>query len=78
MSDLQKTTLFLDRDDYARVKARARAEGRAPAELIREAVAAYVYERPAVLPRSLGRGRSGRKDLSERVDELLAGMGEDG
>lgn len=77
MSDLQKTTLYLDRDDYTRVKARARAEGRVPGELIREAVAAYVLERPAVLPKSLGRGRSGRSDLSERADELLAGMGKD-
>lgn len=78
MSDLQKTTLYLDRDDYARIKARARAEGRAPAELIREAVATYIFERPVVLPRSLGSGKSGLGDLSERAEELLAGMGSDG
>lgn len=78
MSDLQKTTLYLDRDDYARVKARARSEGRAPAELIREAVAACIFEHPAVLPWSLGSGKSGLDDLSERAEELLAGMGDDG
>ena len=77
MSELLKTTIYLDRDDYARLRARARAEGRLPAELVREAVAAYVVDRPAVLPRSLGRGKSGRGDLSERAEELLAGLGQD-
>ncbi len=77
MSELLKTTVYLDRDDYARLRARARAEGRPPAELVREAVAAYVVDRPAVLPRSLGRGRSGRGDLAERAEELLAGLGQD-
>ena len=36
---VQKTTVYLDHPDYQRLKAIARAQGRAPAELTREAVA---------------------------------------
>jgi hypothetical protein len=76
MSDLTKTTLYLPEADYARLKALARREGRATAELVREAVAQYAQRRGAKgLPRSLGAGRSGRGDLSEKVDLLLKGMG---
>jgi hypothetical protein len=77
MSGLLKTTVYLDRGDYARLKRLALQQGRAPAELIREAVAEYTHrQRPPALPRSLGAGRSGRPDLGEKVEELLAGMGE--
>jgi hypothetical protein len=77
MSDLLKTTVYLGRDDYARLKSLARREGRPPAALIREAVREYTREHgPPPLPRSLGSGRSGCGDLSERAEELLEGMGE--
>ena len=76
MSDLTKTTLYLPEADYARLKALARREGRATAELVREAVAEYAQRRGARrLPRSLGVGRSGRGDVSEKADALLRGMG---
>jgi hypothetical protein len=45
------------------------------AVLVRDAVtrlAARVFRRATV--RSLGAGRSGRGDISERADELLAGL----
>jgi hypothetical protein len=75
MSDLLKTTLYLPEADYARLKALARREGRPTADLVREAVAEYARSRGAKrLPRSLGAGRSGRGDLSERAEELLKGM----
>lgn len=78
MPDLFKTTVYLDREDYSRLKSLAQREGRPPAELIREAVAEYAHaHRPPPLPRSLGAGRSGRSDLSERAEELLAGLGEE-
>jgi len=35
------TTVYLDRADYERLKAMARAQGRAPAVLIRDAVSEY-------------------------------------
>jgi hypothetical protein len=76
MSELTKTTLYLPEADYARLKALARREGRAAAELVREAVAEYAKRRGSKrLPRSLGAGRSGRGDVSRRAEELLAGMG---
>lgn len=71
-----RTTVYLDASDYRRLKSLARAEGRSAAELVREAVSEYA-RRPAgrPLPRSLAAGHSGRGDLSERAEELLAGMG---
>jgi hypothetical protein len=76
MAALSRTTVYLDPADYRRLKAIGRAEGRAPAELIREAVARYTRRRPPRRrPRSLGAGRSGRRDLGERAEQLLKGMG---
>jgi predicted transcriptional regulator len=74
---MDKTTLYLDSGDYRKLKRIAAGRKRAPAALVREAVAEYVarHDRPR-LPKSLGAGASGRGDLSERAEELLAGMGE--
>lgn len=73
-----KTTVYLDAGDYQRLKGIARAEGRTAAELVREAVAEYAQRHSHhPLPRSLGAGRSGRGDLSERAEELLNGLGQD-
>lgn len=76
MSGRQKTTVYLDTEDYLRLKRIAHRRGETPAALIREAVEEYGkrYE-PACLPRSLGAGRSGLGDLGERAEELLAGLG---
>ena len=75
MADVQKTTVYLNSADYRRLKAIARAKGCAPAELVREAVARYAAsETPERHARSVGAGRSGRADLSERAEELLAGL----
>jgi hypothetical protein len=72
----EKTTVYLDSVDYGRLKAIARAKGRPPAELVREAVAQYVAsERPHRRPRSIGAGRSRTGDIAERAEALLPGMG---
>lgn len=74
---MDKTTLYLDGDDYRKLKRIAAGRKRAPAALVREAVAEYVARHgESQLPKSLGAGASGRGDLSERAEELLAGMGE--
>jgi hypothetical protein len=79
MPHVQKTTVYLDADDYRRLKSIARAKGRTPASLVREAVAEYaVREMHKRRPRSLGAGRSRLGDLSERAEELLAGLGRRG
>jgi hypothetical protein len=71
-----KTTVYLDAEQYERIKEIARAEKRAPAELVREAVAEYAERKRARRrPRSIGAGHSGRSDVAERAEELLSGMG---
>lgn len=71
-----KTTVYLDEADYRRLKAIARKKKRSAADLIREAVASYARRLGGrSRPRSLAAGHSGRGDLSERVDDLLKGMG---
>ncbi len=73
---LQKTTVYLTADDYRRLKVMAKQQNRPTAELVREAVAEYARAHgPATLPTSVGAGHSGRSDISERVDELLQGLG---
>lgn len=79
MSDSIKTTVYLDSADYLRLKAAARAQGRTTAELVREAVAVFARAQGAgVHPSSIGVGKSGRGDLSERSEVLLDDMGRDG
>jgi len=76
MSTVQKTTVYLDWDDYRRLKILAHGRGAKAAALVREAVAEYVARRaPRRRPKSLGRFASGRPDLGERAEDLLAGMG---
>ncbi len=73
---MEKTTLYLDRDDYRKLKRIAELRQRAPAALVREAITEYVARHSASrMPRSIGAFRSGRSDVSERAEELLAGMG---
>jgi len=73
-----KTTVYLDASVYRRLKVLAQEQGRTAAELIREAVAAYAdRQHTSQRPASLGAGRSGRRDLSERAEDLLIEMGRD-
>jgi hypothetical protein len=77
MARALKTTVYLDEEAYERIKDIARAEARAPAELVREAVAEYAErKRPRRRPKSIGAGHSRRTDVSERAEELLKGMGQ--
>jgi hypothetical protein len=77
MSDSIKTTVYLNAEDYRRLKRLGEAEGRPTAELVREAVAVYARGRVAApRPSSLGLGRSGAGDVAERAEELLDGFGD--
>ena len=72
----QKTTVYLDADDYRRLKALARRRGRPPAQLVREAVAEYTARHmTSRAPKSVGGFASARGDVGRRAEELLAGMG---
>jgi hypothetical protein len=71
-----KTTVYLEQSDYERLKAIARRRRQPPAALVREAVREYADRHgPGRAPRSLGAGRSGMRDLGERAEQLLKGMG---
>jgi predicted transcriptional regulator len=73
-----KTTVYLDDDAYRRLQQLARSQGRPAAELIREAVTEYARKHaPVRKPKSIGAGRSGRGNLSERAEELLDRFGHD-
>jgi predicted transcriptional regulator len=75
---MQKTTVYLDEDAYRRLKQLARARRRAPAAMVRQAVAEFTARHaPRRRPRSIGAGRSGRRDLAQRAEDLLDGFGED-
>jgi hypothetical protein len=68
----------MDEDTYVRLKQIARQHRRAPAEMIREAVAEYtVRHGKRRKPRSIGAFKSGRRDLGQRAEELLSGFGKD-
>ncbi len=75
MSRVRKTAAYLVGAAYRRLMAIARELGRPPAALVRKGIAEFApsYGRPRKV-RSVGAGRSGRGDLSERVEELLAGF----
>lgn len=73
---MQKTTVYLDPADYRALKRIAARKKRRPAELVREAVAEYAARHePRRAPKSIGAFASGRRDLSERAEELLKGIG---
>jgi hypothetical protein len=74
---MEKTTLYLDGDDYRKLKRIAAGRKVAPASLVREAVAEYVVRHGQTrVPRSVGAFTSGRDDISERAEDLLEGLGE--
>ena len=66
---MDKTTLYLDPGDYRRLK-------RLAANQCRGAVAEYVARHELPLPKSIGAYSSGLKDLAERDEDYLDGMGE--
>ncbi|MGH8247404.1 MAG: CopG family transcriptional regulator [Gammaproteobacteria bacterium] len=76
---MQKTTVYMDEATYRRLKQIARQRRRPPAEMVREAVAEYAARHSRRRkPRSIGAFRSGRRDLGQRAESLLAGLGEAG
>ena len=70
---MDKTTVDLPDELKARLQQVAAETGRTEAELIREGVRLAISQHLPPLPRS-GVFDSGDPGLSERVDELLAGM----
>ena len=76
MKENTKTTVYLDERSYERLKRRAKAQGRATAALVREAVMEYAARHDTrARPASIGAFRSTRTDLSEQAEDLLNGFG---
>jgi hypothetical protein len=73
---MKKTTVYLDADDYRALKRIAQRAGRAPAELVREAVAEYAVKHSSgQKAKSVGAFSGRRRNLGERAEALLTGFG---
>jgi metal-responsive CopG/Arc/MetJ family transcriptional regulator len=72
---MKRTTVFLPEDLLRRTQRYARRQGKSFAQAVREALAAYVVAGggpKARLPSITGAFSSGRADIAERHEELLA------
>jgi hypothetical protein len=74
MYGVKRTTIYLSEDLKSSLARAAHEEGRTEADLIREGLETYLRSRHAE-PR-LPLFTSGKADLAENVDELLAGFGD--
>ncbi len=71
---MRRTTIFLEDRLLKQAQRYAARHGKSFAQVVREAVAAYMTEGGTMkskLPSVAGKFASGRTDVSERVDELL-------
>jgi len=70
---VKRTSLFLDANILRDLRRAAERRQVSVASLVREAIAAYLAEPAAAprLPSVAGRFSSGKRNTSERVDELL-------
>ena len=66
---MKRTTVKLPDELDARLRHEADRRGVGISMLVREAIESYVGKRR---PRSFGSGRSGRSDISKRIEEILA------
>lgn len=75
---MQKTTVYLDELTYRQLKRLAKARRRAPAAMVREAIAEYTARHAPKrrTPKSVGAFKSGVSDLGLRAEERLKGFGE--
>jgi hypothetical protein len=72
---MKRTTIYLEPQLEVLLKLEVRRQQRPMAEIVREAVLAYVTREPQKAPPGAGAFSSGRSDTAERVDEVLAHTG---
>lgn len=72
---MKRTTIYLEPDLEVLLKLEGLRQKRPMAELIREAVRAYVSREPGRLPPGAGAFASGKRDTAARHDEILAATG---
>jgi hypothetical protein len=70
---MKRTTVFADEDVLRKLREIAKRENSSVAEVTRKALVEYVSRRRVKRSRLslVGVGRSGRKDVAERSEELL-------
>lgn len=69
---MKRTTIYLDPELEVLLKLETLRQKRPMAEIIRDAVHAYVTREPRKAPPGGGAFASGRTDTSERAEEILA------
>jgi hypothetical protein len=72
---MRRTTIYLDPELEVLLKLEMMRQKRPMAELIREAVQAYVTRKPRRVPPGAGAFASGRADTADRVDVTLVETG---
>lgn len=72
---MKRTTLYLDPELEVLLKLEMLRQKRPMAELVREAIQAYVTRERREPPPGAGGFRSGRPDTADRVDAVLAETG---
>ena len=72
---MKRTTIYLEPELEVLLKLEVLRQQRPMAELVREALHAYVRREPSRVPPGAGAFASGRADTAERVDEALAESG---
>ncbi len=70
--EMTKTTLYLDEVMLLSLRELARSQGRKQSVLVREALSTYLQRHTRPSAKGIGAYRSGRPDISERTEELLA------
>ena len=80
LSIMRRTSIYLDPELDLRLKRESRRRGVPMADLVREAVSAYLPTDAGHRPPGAGAFSSGRSDTAERAEESLAetGFGRDG
>jgi predicted transcriptional regulator len=66
---MKRTTVKIPDELETRLRHEARRRGVGMSDVVREAIEAHVGRRRL---RSIGAGRSGRSDISERIEQILA------
>jgi hypothetical protein len=75
MYDMKRTTIYLEPELEVLLKLEMLRQKRSMAELIREAVYAYVTREPRQAPPGAGAFASGRADTAGRAEEVLVETG---
>lgn len=70
---MKRTTIFADDEIFLDLKRIAQEEGKTVSEIIRQALQKYIHEKYTTKKAIslIGIGRSGRRDISERCEQLL-------